>query len=55
MHTFYALKMHESLIVEDANLFTTVLRVPGGWIYRSYDKFNKIMGMTFVPYIKQET
>lgn len=38
------------LMVEDGNLYTTALRVPGGWIYRSYDKSVYILSAVFVPY-----
>ncbi len=43
------MQMKEAEIVEDGNLFTSRLEVPGGWIYRSYDKSNHLMGMAFVP------
>jgi hypothetical protein len=46
----YNMKLHQTLTVEDGNLFTTVLRVPGGWMYRSYDKSHQICTSAFVPY-----
>jgi len=36
-------------IVEDGNLVTTRIVVPGGWMYRSYDKSANILGCVFVP------
>lgn len=36
-------------IVNDGNLFTTRIQVPGGWVYHSYDKSHNMMGMCFVP------
>jgi hypothetical protein len=50
MKNIYELKLHEILVIEDKYLLTTVLKVPGGWIYRSYDKENKILGSVFVPF-----
>lgn len=46
----YDMKMHEMQAVEDGNLFTTTLRVPGGWMYRSYDKEHNMLTSVFVPY-----
>ena len=46
----YNLKLHETLDADDANLFTTVIRVPGGWMYRSYDKGCHILCAVFVPF-----
>ncbi len=46
----YSLNLGEVAVAEDGFLFTTVLRVPGGWLYRSYDKGNGIGGVCFVPY-----
>lgn len=40
---------HTPEIVEDGVLFTDRLKVPGGWIYRSYDKSSQVMGCVFVP------
>lgn len=50
MKSIYQLNLHEMVVVEDSNLFTTAFRVPGGWIYRSYDKSAQIMGSVFVPF-----
>lgn len=51
---FYELKLHQVFTTaENSNchdLFTSVMRVPGGWIYRSFDKGNKIMAAVFVPF-----
>lgn len=43
-------EMHSTEYVEDGNLFSSRLRVPGGWVYRSYDKSNSILGACFVPW-----
>jgi len=43
------LDLFDVMIVEDNILFTTVMKVHNGHIYRSYDKSNQIMGMVFVP------
>ena len=48
--TIYDLKLHETLQFDDCGLFTSVLRVPGGWFYRCYDKGNGIATGCFVPY-----
>lgn len=45
----YEMKIHDVMVVEDGNLFTSVIRVPGGWIYRSYDKSHNILSSQFVP------
>jgi hypothetical protein len=45
------MKAHEVIVVEDANLFTTALRVPHGWMYRSYDKSHNILTSVFVPMV----
>lgn len=53
MKSIYELQMHEVTIVEGdpwSPLFTTAMKVPGGWIYRSYDKGNQIMSCAFVPF-----
>lgn len=50
----YKLDMHEVTMTTETDLkdwlFTTVMRVPGGWIYRSFDKGNNIMAAVFVPF-----
>jgi hypothetical protein len=46
----YKLKLHEAHAFDDLGLFTTVLRVPGGWFYRSYDKSHNIATGVFVPF-----
>jgi hypothetical protein len=50
--SLYELGLHEICPVEtiDRELWTSVMRVPGGWIYRSFDKGNKMMCSAFVPY-----
>ena len=52
MKSIYDLQIHEITPVEtnDAELWTSVMRVPGGWIYRSYDKSHSMMSNTFVPF-----
>lgn len=49
---FKELQTFEVLYIEysqSASLFTSVMRVPNGHIYRSFDKETGIMGMVFVP------
>ena len=46
----YNLKLHETLEFDDFGLFTVILRVPGGWFYRSYDKSQNIATGVFVPF-----
>lgn len=46
------MKLHEIRIVEgrvEDWLFTTVMRVPGGLVYRSFDKAAPMMAAVFVP------
>ena len=46
------MKLHEIRIVEgrvEDCLFTTVMRVPGGLVYRSFDKAAPMMAAVFVP------
>jgi len=51
MKSIYELKLHEeTIVVSQGALFVIALRVPGGWIYNSYDKGHQIMGSVFVPY-----
>jgi hypothetical protein len=50
----YKLEMHETTVVDDCSLFTTVMRVPHGWIYRSYDKSSNILSSVFVPFATKE-
>lgn len=49
---FFEMKLHETRVVETDNsaLYTTVMRVPNGLIYRSFDKGSGIMGAVFVPF-----
>lgn len=50
----YDMKLHEEAKIGEynpvADYTTNVMRVPGGWIYRSYDKSNGIMASSFVPF-----
>lgn len=52
MKSIYNLKLFEILPVEtgDKELWTSVMRVPGGWIFRSYDKSHLMLSTTFVPF-----
>jgi hypothetical protein len=46
----YKMKLHECMIgIQDGSVFTSVLRVPGGWLYISVDKGHNIGTQTFVP------
>lgn len=50
----YSIKLHETIIVSDrGDLFITAIRVPGGWIYNSFDKSHNIMGSAFIPYCNE--
>ena len=50
-NNIYELKLGETAVVEDdGSLFTTALRVPGGWFYRSYDKSHNILTGCFVRF-----
>ena len=56
----YDLKLHETTVVDtitnDAGIQTTsVMKVPGGWIYRTSVLINGSLGesTTFVPYDKE--
>lgn len=44
----YSMEFHEEYFVNDGTLFTTVMRVPGGWIYRMLDKSHNILSSNFV-------
>lgn len=48
----YTLQLYEVEYVETitSDLATSVMRVPGGWIFRSYDKSRNMMSSVFVPY-----
>ena len=54
MKSIYDLKLHEVEITPECrpqdSLFTSVMRVPGGFIYRSFDKSSNVMGCVFVPF-----
>ena len=51
MTDIYKMNLHEIIVIaEDSWLHTTVMRVPGGWVYRSYDKSNQMMAAVFVPW-----
>jgi hypothetical protein len=51
--SIYDLELHETMTVEglpNLTLYTSVMRVPGGWIYRSYYRTHNVMSNTFVPF-----
>lgn len=50
MNNIYELKLHEQVVVSDSLLTTVCLRVPGGWIYSSYDESNQVVSSVFVRY-----
>ena len=53
LDAIYKMTLNETIYVEADNsdpLCTSVMRVPGGWIYRSFDKGHGIMACTFVPF-----
>ena len=55
MKSIYELELHETLEhfvsteIRDA-LAYCVIRVPGGWVYSTFDKSSKIGSSVFVPY-----
>lgn len=49
----YKMKLHEILPVEtasNAEFWTSVMRVPGGWIYRSFHRKYNMCSNVFVPF-----
>lgn len=46
----YEMKLGEIVVIEDTTIFTEVIRVPGGWIYRSLDKYYNVLSAVFVPF-----
>ncbi len=57
-HEIYKMHLHEVMVIEcetTDELWTSVMRVPGGWIYRSYHKGDKIFFSTFVPHNREFT
>lgn len=48
----YSMELHEFFMVGDVNdsLATTVLRVPGGWVYSQFDKSHNISSSVFVRF-----
>jgi len=46
----YYMGLHEILNIDGNSLSTTIIRVPGGWVYHSYDKSKNFLGMVFVPF-----
>ena len=48
----YAMKLHEMLQVGEIkhSLATTILRVPGGWVYSQFDKSYRMTASVFVPF-----
>ena len=55
----YTMKLHEVLELQDKDLATSVIRVPGGWIYRSCisncaNIEQLSLTSTFVPFNKED-
>ena len=48
----YKMKLHEMRRVGEPSdpLATTILRVPGGWVYSQFDKSNSMLSSVFVPF-----
>jgi hypothetical protein len=46
----YELKLLESCELNENDVWTSILRVPGGWVVRSWDKSHQIMSAVFVPF-----
>ena len=46
----WSMEIHEIKSIEDfSNTQTTVIRVPGGWIYRSWSVTHEALSTVFVP------
>ena len=52
MTDIYEMKLHEMIMVGKPTdiLATTVLRVPGGWIYSQFDKSHTMTASVFVRF-----
>ena len=50
--TLYQLELNDVLVIEtdDVELWTSAMRVPGGWIYRSYDRSSGFGSTCFVAF-----
>jgi hypothetical protein len=46
----YELELHQTLEMDDPHLYNTILRVPGGWIYRYFDMSRSMLTSCFVPF-----
>lgn len=44
MGDLYSMKLHETIIINNGGVHIAIIRVPGGWVYRSGTD------MCFVPY-----
>ena len=52
----YELELHEATLVRDgADLCAVCMKVPGGWIYNSFDKSHNILSGVFVPYVRDNS
>lgn len=53
LDALYKMNLNETMFVEATNtdpFNTSVMRVPGGWIYRSFDHSLAMMSCVFVPF-----
>jgi hypothetical protein len=46
----YRMNLNDTIIVEGGTIFTIARRVPGGWIFTSFDTRERIMSSVFVPW-----
>lgn len=52
----YELELHEATLVRDGmDLCTICMKVPGGWIYNSFDKSHNLLSGVFVPYVRDNS
>lgn len=49
MSDIYNMQLHSVMPIESSNMFTEIMRVPGGWIYRFFEN-NVYCGSIFVPF-----
>lgn len=52
MKDIYAMILHETLNGKDCGLekWITIVRVPGGWLYKELDENSNTISVVFVPY-----
>ena len=50
LEQIYTMELHKIAVVSTSDLFTTVLRVPGGWVYNSCRISEGMLSSVFVPF-----